>query len=480
MRIKLILLFIFIITNIAVFAQPNNYWSMGSNTQASILAGAVVGGGSGITSIFYNPAGISELTSNNISLDASLFHFNYNTYTNPYGYGKEAEYLDYEVQPRFFSYLFHPKSTPKLSIQFAVFSRGVSLVKLADFGKEEVVEPVTNIKKTYSVNFDYENRYSDYWGGIGLSYSLSDKLTLGYSLLGSVKVLTYYHNSHINLVPVEDSLSDNSNWQYYDRQDLYVVSFINKIGLQYRENRWSIGLNITTPSIRLYGDGYHRREVSMTNIYDNGVKVPDLILSETNNHIVANFKEPFSISAGVTCLSNSKKTRLFFSAEYFAAIDSYKAIDNSKVANYYKEDYSPGTDFLTFHYGAKSVFNVGFGMRHSISDNIEVLGGFKTDFSSYNVDLNKGIPHLNQYQRGSSNLYHITGGLRSVLSRGSILLGIEYTFGYNNGMPQFGNYHYPGVYDPDRFIALQETPKKEMKFAYNGIGIYFGLVFSFD
>jgi len=101
-------------------------------------------------------------------------------------------------------------------------------------------------------------------------------------------------------------------------------------------------------------------------------------------------------------------------------------------------------------------------------------------YSNFNVDLNKGIPHLNQYQRGSSNLYHITGGLRSVLSRGSVLLGIEYTFGYNDEMPQFGNFHYPGVYDPNRFIALQESPKKEMNFAYNGIGIYFGLVFSFD
>ncbi len=477
-RITFIL--IFFIVSIFAWAQPNNYWSMGSNTQASILAGAVVGGGSGITSIFYNPAGISELTSNNISLDASLFHFNYNTYTNPYGHNKEVEYLDYEVQPRFFSYLFHPKSTPKLSIQVAIFSRGISLVKLADFGKEEVVEPVSNIRKTYSVNFDYENRYADYWGGIGMSYSLSDKLIVGYSLLGSIKVLTYYHNAHINLVPIEDTLSDNSNWQYYDRQDLYVVSLINKFGLQYRERRWTIGMNITTPSMRLYGDGYHRREVSMTNIYDNGVKVPDLIISETNNHIVANFKEPFSVSAGVTYISKNERTRLFFSAEYFADIKSYKAIDNSRVANYYKDDYSPGTDFLTFHYGAKSVFNVGFGMRHNISEKMEILGGFKTDFSSYNVKINEGTPHLNQYQRGSSNLYHITGGIRSVLSRGSILLGLEYTFGYNNEMPQFGNYHYPGVYDPNKFIALQDMPQKNMKFAYNGIGIYFGLVFSFD
>jgi len=478
MRIKFTLLFIFIITNIAVFAQPNNYWSMGSNTQASILAGAVVGGGSGITSIFYNPAGISELTTNNISLDASLFHFNYNTYYNAFGKEKEVEYLDYEVQPRFFSYLFHSKSTPKLSIQLAIFSRGVSLVKLYAHQSEEVVEPVTNFRKTYSVNFDYENRYSDYWGGVGFAYSLTDNFIIGYSLLGSVKSLLYFQNSNINLSPINDT-SDNSKWQYYDRQDFYVVSIINKIGIQYRRKNWTVGMNITTPSIRLYGDGYHRRELSMLNIYENGVEMPDIVMEETNSHIVANFKEPLSVSAGITYTSKDNKTRLFASAEYFAEIDNYNSIDNSKVAKYYEDDYSPGTDFLTFSYGAKSLTNFGVGIRRTISEKLELLGGFKTDFSSYRLNELDDV-HLNEYHRGSANLYHFTTGMRTVFKRGSVLLGIEYTVGYKKDMMQFGNYHYPGVYEPEKYIALQELPKNEMDFSYNGVGVYFGLVFSFN
>ena len=67
---------IFILFNLfasnSLVAQPNNYWSMGSNTPSSLLAGAVVGGGAGITSIFYNPAGISDIEQNKLALNASL------------------------------------------------------------------------------------------------------------------------------------------------------------------------------------------------------------------------------------------------------------------------------------------------------------------------------------------------------------------------------------------------------------------------
>jgi hypothetical protein len=443
------------------------------------MAGAVVGGGSGITSIFYNPAGISEVKSNKISMDASLFQFDNYDYKNAYSANSENSYLDWQVQPRFFSFVYRPKKTPKLNFQLAAFSRSHSLLKLKYFDSKKVVEPVSNIEKTYAVQNEFEKRYSDYWFGLGSSYELTDKLVIGASILGSGKGFVYLENSNIDLLNEDDSLNrTNSNWSYFDSQDSYVVSIISKIGLHYTIPSWTFGLTFTAPSIRLYGDGYHRRQVRMINIVDNGQLMPDINISEQNNHIVADFKEPLSIAAGFTHYNKSNRTRFVFSIEYFAPISRYKSIDNSRVANIYTDEYSPGSDFLTYYYESKSVFNVGLGFKHAIKDNLFVLAGFKTDFSSYNID-SKDSRVYNVYKMAAANLYHFSLGIQFQFKNSTVLFGTEYATGKNLDVYQFANYSYPGVYSVENNIALQNYPQQDMDIYVNKLGLYLGLSLNF-
>lgn len=476
---RALLSFLFIIFSVVGYSQPDNYWTLGSNTESAIMAGAVVGGGSGITSIFYNPAGISEIKSNKISMDASLFQFDNYKFKNAYSSNDENDFLDWQVQPRFFSFVYRPKKTPKFNFQIAVFSRTHSLVKLYYFDEEKVVEPVTNIDKTYSVQNEYEKRYSDYWFGLGSSYELTDNLVVGISLLGSGKGFLYYQNSNIDLSSNNDTMINGiSSWSYFDKQDSYVVSIISKVGFHYSIPNWTFGLTFTAPSIRLWGDGYHRRQVKMTNIFDNGILMPDIDLSEQNNHIVTNFKEPLSIAAGFSHYTKSKKTRILFSVEYFAPIEKYKSIDNSRVANFYIDDYKAGSDFLTFYYASESVVNFGFGIKQAITDKLFVLGGFKTDFSSYLRDNNIDNKKY-RYQTFTTDLYHFSLGIQFELLRTTFLLGTEYATGFSLNEYQFANYTYPGVYSPDHYIALQDYPKNDMKFNTSKIGLYVGVSLNF-
>ncbi len=475
---KALLPFLFLFFSAVVYAQPDNYWTLGSNTESSIMAGAVVGGGSGITSIFYNPAGISEIKSNKISMDASLFQFDNYNYENTFSKDDINSYLDWQVKPRFFSFVYQPKND-KLKFQVAVFSRSHSFVKLKYFDNQDVVEPVTNINKAYSVQSEYEKRYSDYWFGLGSSYELTDKLVIGVSLLGSGKGFVYKENYNIDLVDFNDTLnSSNSIWSYSDRQDLYVVSIISKIGLHYTFSSWTFGATFTAPSIRLYGDGYHSRHVRMTNIFNNGILMPDIIISEQNNHIVTNFKEPLSVAVGFTHYNISNKTRFLFSAEYFAPIAKYKSIDNSRVASIYTDEYSPGSDFLTYYYESKSVFNIGFGFKHALKENLFILTGFKTDFSSNDLEFfsNK---NKNLYKISTANLYHFSLGVQFKYKSSTALLGTEYTTGSVKDIYQFSNYSYPGVYSAENYIALQEYPQPKMNLYINKVGLYIGLSLNF-
>ncbi len=479
MNLRLLLIITLSAISSLLYAQPSNYWSMGSNTESSILAGAIVGGGSGITSIFYNPAGISEIKDNKISINASLFHFNFTNYEKMLDSKNDLSYLDYQVQPRFFSFVFHPKKYPKLSMQYAVFSRGQYLNKIYYSNTEAIKEIGTNLDKHYSVNFNYENRYSDTWFGFGSSYKFNDKWTLGASLMGSAKTLVYYENASIDILPTTDTSSLVSKYLYTDRQDLYVISLMSRIGAHYKSGKWSFGINISLPSLRLYGDGYHRREVSMINIRTEDGIEPDFVKKETNYHIVSNFKEPLSISLGLV-KNNSKEDWIFyFSTEFFFPLEDYKAIDNSRVANIYTDEYSPGSEFLTFQYGADAVLNASVGAKKVLKENFSVLMGFKTDFASYKTFKTNEESNHSQYIRGYADLYHLTSGVLFEYKRADVLLGLEYTFGMNDNQYQFRNFDYPGVYDTKNLYALQDYPKPEMKYSYNGIGIYFGLALNF-
>ena len=474
------LLFLLFIYSVDVYAQPLNYWSMGSNTESSILAGAVVGGGSGITSIYYNPAGISELTDNKISLDASLFHFNSTNYKKPFSSQDAIDYLDYQVQPRFFSYVHHPESYPNLSLQYAVFGKGRALTKLYDSGKYKVKEAGTNEDKILVANFNYENRYSDTWSGIGASYQVNDKLAIGMSILTSVKSLLYYEDISIDLISADTAQNSSvSKYVYIDRQDLYVLSAIAKFGITYHTGLWSFGINISTPSLRIYGDGFHRRDVSMINVNTEDGLQPDFVKKETNYHLVSNFKEPLAIAFGVVRENVAKNLKLYISAEYFFAIDDYKAIDNSRIASIYTDEYSPGSDFLTYIYGGDHVLNAAIGLKKIINQNLAYMLGFKTNFSSYNTHAYDGTESTTQYVRGYSNLYHLTTGIQFDYKKTNVLLGVEYTFGMKRDLYQFRNFEYSSLYDTHNYYAMQSYPEPVMQYVYNGVGFYFGLGFNF-
>jgi hypothetical protein len=66
------LVLLFVYCNIPIWSQGGRYWDQNLNSEAALLSGAVVAGQGGIAAIFYNPATITEMTKNNLSLSANL------------------------------------------------------------------------------------------------------------------------------------------------------------------------------------------------------------------------------------------------------------------------------------------------------------------------------------------------------------------------------------------------------------------------
>jgi hypothetical protein len=478
-RFIFFLILLFALGSFRLSAQNYNYWSMGSNTPSSLLAGAVVGGGAGITSIFYNPAGIGDIEQSKIAFNASLFSFNWHLYDNALGHKSELDYLEWQVRPRFLSYQFRGKKNQKFSYQFTVFNRNQQLLELFDQRSFPVKSVVGQKDLVYTASYDLEKNFSDYWLGVGFSYDVNSRLSLGMSLFGSGKTFRYYQYRRVFINGANDSLNKSSNWESMERQYFYVISLITKIGVRYRFDRLSLGLNVSLPSLRLWGDGYSKRNLQYSNVFYEGHRVPDYLHNGYNNHIVANLKEPFSVSAGLMYTSPNKKSLYFFSMEYFAKIDTYKAIDNTKVSSFYEDESQPGDDFLSYKFGARDLLNVGFGYRNYVNESLSYLLGFRTDFAAYEVSNEGQWNGMSEYVNIGNPLYHLSGGIEFKFKANTVLFGTEYVLGINKNALQFANFDFPGVYDPDQHLALQDYPGYDMKYQFHGLGLYIGYSFDF-
>ena len=475
----LIFILIYLFFNNNVIAQPNNYWSMGSNTPSSLLAGAVVGGGAGITSIFYNPAGISDIEQNKLALNASLFSFNWHLYDNALGNNSQLDYLEWQVKPRFLSYQFKSKKHKRINYQLAIFNRNQQLVELYDQKTSELTSEIGNNKVNYTASYDLEKRYTDYWLGFGISYDITEHFSIGASLFGSGKTMRYYQYIGAIADPINDTIAKNSEWESIERQYFYVVSLIGKIGMRYRFDNLSIGLNISLPSMRLWGDGYNKRSIQYSNIVHNGVLQKDYLRNEYNDYIVANIKEPFSVSAGLMYSSANKKSTYYLSVEYFAKIATYKTLDNTQIAWGYEDEYPPGDDFLSYKYGANDLFNIGLGYRHRVKESLAYFLGFRTDLSSYDVSNKGEWQDMSEYVNIGNALYHLSGGVEFRYKSSSFLVGAEYIYGVNDKATQFANFDYPGIFDEQAHLALQDYPEDVMKYQFHGLGFYIGYSFGF-
>jgi len=460
-------------------AQINNYWSMGSNTLSTLLGGAVVGDGAGDVAIFYNPAAIRVEEQKKISLNASLFNFEFHKYKNALGYNQDLDYLEWGVKPRFLSYQFRIKDNQRLTYQLAIFSRIDQLTELYDQKTIKTKSVIGNEDLDYTASYDLTRRYRDYWFGLGASYIINSKLSIGLTLFGSGKSLRYYQSSVIDVEPEVTIVNKNASWRSLEKQYLYVVSLIPKVGFMYDFGQLSIGLNITIPSMRLWGDGYAKRTLSYANVVYEGELKDDFYQNEYNDYIVANIKEPFSIAFGTTFHMLNSKSKLFFTTEYFAPIQTYYLLDNSKISAWGQGDFNPGSDYLSYKYGARQVINFAIGFYHRILPALTFLSGLKTNFSSYDPSNEGKWGSVNEYVNMSPSLYHASFGVNFSFRANTVVLGTEYSFGKRINLAQLANYSYPGFFDEEQHIALQNQKENIMTYTVNSIGFYIGYAFDF-
>lgn len=491
---KLFLLVI-LFSPVIVFSQTSNHWSRNFNEESSLLSGAVVGGGAGASAIFYNPASISEIEESKLSFNASLFSFEFINAKNAYGEGIDLDDSRSYVIPRFFSYMIKLKKIPNWSLEFAFLNNANYEVSSTNYVDKEI-DVLTHVQgnERYTAFNSYYYKLRDDYFGIGGSRKLGENWSLGASMFLSAKSNIYSYLMDIEAGPQVMYDENRPDFAYYSakysEQELQKFNdyrLLWKLGLLYRSNNFSFGLNLTTPSVGgIYSDGKKvMRKRSQSNISNvQGEPIPNYLVSDykEKKDVTVNAKSPMSIAAGLTYFNAEKTKTVYLTVEYFAGLDPYritKAEESNNIAPGILFEEMAGDEWLTFVEGAKPVFNVALGYRWRIKKDLMLLSGFRTDFSyKKNFDYDpftagKTVKLLDV------DKYHVTSGLALRVFGHDLITGVQYTFGFEKNQKQLANLSDPVEFNYDENKALQGIRLNTMNTFLNSLSLYFGATINF-
>lgn len=473
--------------------QSHNYWTRSFNEESSLLSGAVVGGGSGPSAIYYNPASISEVVASKFSLNASLFSFDFINISNALGDDIDLNSSKGNIQPRFISYMIRSKRFKNWSFEIAYLNNeNVKFEFTRSVDKKIDILTAIPGDERYIAVYQYADHFRDDWVGLGGSVKLNEKLYAGVALFAAIKSLDYINLLDLQAYSLNDSIFINDVYtpfytaSYQTNQYLKFNDYrlLLNIGLLYKSRPVSLGINITTPSIHVYSDGKRvtlKEQQSNITMPGTGEPVPDYIMVDykEKKDMKVSYKTPLAISAGITYNLPGEKRTLYFSAEFCSQIDPYRMVEakESTIPAGSGNEISP--DWLTYSNGAKPVFNAAIGYSTKLKKDLFLMAGFRTDFN-YVKDMDLGdFGNYKTVQNLNLDLYHLSCGLLWNILGQEIITGLQYSFGNNRNQQQLVNLSDPVEYNTEENLPLQGTRKNNMSSSINSIIVYIGASFNF-
>ena len=459
----------------------NYYWMQSFNSVSTMLSGAVVAGDGGSSSIYYNPANLSEAGSNsNLSLSAVMFSWRTYSLNNLLGEGTDPGTMNFSVQPRFITYIYNPPKS-RFTLGATVFTRfherveiNYTLQKQIDILKQRPGD------EQYNAYFDYRNRYDDTWVGVAAAYDINPHLHVGISTFVSSVAMQYLQDIENSAVTIKDSALFSAIYNTRRIINFNDFRLLFKIGISYRNGPWRFGINITTPSFTVLSMSKKLlHSQSQANITYMGNPLPDyvLFLSQEKDQVRSRSRLPFSIAAGWVYDFPHTGSHLYFSAEYFFPIKPYLSMEAFEHPKNGSEELK--RQWLSVASGSKGLLNAAVGYSWINNRNVGFMLGFRTDFNYLkNYDFGK-YSGYNRFPNTNADNYHVTGGAEFTVLKQKIISGVELTFSNARNQKQIANFTDPVEFNAKDRVPLQGPLENTVDMHYLAISLYLSAELNF-
>lgn len=489
------ILSLMLLHSIPLTAQSHRYYTYSFSEESSLLGGAVIGGGSGTASIFYNPATISATGQSSFSLNTSLVYYDWCSWENALGRDYHLKQSSLAFRPRFVSYLVKSKLNDKLTFELATFSKETYNRRLS-FNKllQTDILMFNPGDEMYVANYVVNDEFDDYWVGLGSSYQINEHLSVGASLFGLFKTLEYWNVYDMAAFEPDDGqgIPDSAShiatyeFRYHVKFNDYRLLF--KGGIHYHTDRVDFGLKMEFPSLGVYEDGKQllktEQQQNIMNPDGSGF-FPDFLIEDTQakKQVSVNYKDPLSLGLGIAYRTPDLRKTYYASLEYFHKLNPYimtKVKDHTIVTPGIDENEPTSQQWMECANGARPVVNVALGAKWRATDNALILAGFRTDFNTAkNFDYGE-YEDLNQLITESVDMYHFSLGTSFNILKNVVNAGISYSVGKRKDQKQLLNLSDPVEYNTEEHAALQGTRTNTMNITSNQINLFLGLTLNWS
>jgi hypothetical protein len=397
-----------------VAAQDAHYWTLQYGNRARLLGGAVIGSVLDISAVYYNPGALSLTEAKGLLLAGNVFEFRSLTWKDALGEGRDLIDSKFGSVPSLFAGEFRFGFLGDHRLAYSFLTRQTFSARLTATGVES--EPLPDFPNvgTLAANVNLEQDMNEFWAGLTWSHTLGAHLGLGVSTFLAVRNQRTEFSTTAELVGTDTNQAAASLLgRDYDFQDWRLLW---KIGLAAKFEKWELGLNVTTPSVGLWGSGSAgSNDAEIVQNVDTS-ESPELprVAVDFQDGVSATYESPLSIGAGAAYRFGS--TKLYASAEWFARVDPYRVLDTQPFIG------QTSGDTLIFNVvaDADQVLNWGVGVEHNFNERTGIYGSFATDFSSAapESEANTSITFWNLYHASLGTTFTVG---RSVWTLGGIL-----------------------------------------------------------
>ncbi len=408
-------LFIPLITA-AASAQDSHYWTNQYGTRANLLGGAVVGSVLDLSGAYYNPGGLSLIEKPETLLAAKVFE-HYRISLEDFAGSSDRFYSPkFGPSPSLIAGALKFRGLGRNWLGYSVLTRQSVLLRLrgASTGIGDVVPSVPGDEQT-AADFRLYEQLTETWFGITWAYKIQDSLGFGVT-----QCLTYrIHRADVQAtaqaltVPGDLVLATGAHRYQYNN-----IRLLWKMGLAFDVRGITMGLTLTTPSLRLFGRGTSSLNASTVGReLLGGEETDDFLAFDVQENLGADFRSPLSVGFGTTIKLGG--VQLYGTAEWFAPIRIYAVMKGSDFVAQSSGEIHPNE----VTYEAQSVLNFGVGAEYGPSERLKFYGSFTTDYSAraLGTDTNLSLTDW--------DIFHLMGGTTFVIKKSSVTIGVGHAFG---------------------------------------------------
>lgn len=431
-----------IFNSLQLIGQSFFYNTQQYGLRSTLLGGAVTAGSADHSMVYYNPAALRYAEDK--SLDLALLMPNYNSYNYNgfFGNDQRTQYRDFTLNPTLITYSTDINDF-KIVVTLLQRDRWDSSLNYSDEGSTGI--------QLDTESFSYRYSGDETWIGLGSSFDIGSNLSLGISQYWSVLSTDYQYNIQSERVDISSGLQDEFFSENFDLKYSSILAMVTKLGAAYELGNQRFGLVITTPRYSPVSTSgrIESSTITVNQVQFNLANVTDFSLSPRVRY-------GWEVSLGYSTLLDDA-SHLWVNLNFISGVGSYDLFS--------VEDRAQGT--TSFESGSSPVANISIGYAKNLSNKIEFMSSFRTNFTNYEngaENTNNSKIHIADNDR-----LHLAAGCKIDGANSSVVVGLDWGFSFGQSEPIFSGF--PNL---DR-LSTQDAP-----FAYNSLTLLLTYEFLLD